>query len=825
MNIQTKINSHQFRNKAVWVDIIQCYGDVPFVSDGFIASFIDFIPDEVNGLVHLNVKFVSCEDNVPSHTWSMKVDVPEIDLDLNLMLNLMVSSGLDSGLSRVPTNVFLCGHEIFNSICTFNDFSEFVKSLEWIDGCFTSVSKPVKCIIPLGSSDVSFKVHFRDVKLLAPNGHGSLEHLAKSVGYLKNDRDAEISKIDVCSVYIEKLLAECVAHIGRCKLPPTLASLSVDLIEKHWKDVGINKLEVLGKEAVKTKGYCEKAGRFRQKKIEPLIDIVDAHSKLAVEAYHGGRAESFWFGPSPLDDWSDYDLKSAYSTVMAMIPKLDWANIRTSLDAADFTPSTVGVALVDFEFPAGTRFPCLPVESIEDSVLIYPLKGRSYCGAPEIAVALSLGAWIKIEHGVVVPVLDSDLRIFEGYHQFCIEQRSQHPTGTHGNLFWKEMGNSLYGKTAQGLSGRRVTKAVDGTTKAISPSPVAQPFIAAFTTSFGRALMAEIMNALPDTVEVFSVLTDGFVTNASPADIERATKGKLAALYAESRDRLTGDPTVLERKHRARQLVGIQSTGQATLVPADGNDGIILAKGNVQTPKEFRSKAEDNEFIVDLFLNREPGEKIEQTRPVNITKILKEGEKSGHETFTKSLGLEYDWKRCPCVGGYSDAYGHIWFKTKPWETTAQFHAVRSCWDSYNKDERTCLKEPKDFNAFATYLSVKTGTDTTATFRMRGDHPDLNLLRRSIGAAWKHGEAGLAAYAGLIKRPELAEMLASCGIPCTVTDLENAARGHFQPHVVPETPDVRLALSRVKQHFPLLDETLLLSQSNHGINLCGVIALS
>ena len=46
MNIQTKINSHQFRNKAVWVDIIQCYGDVPFVSDGFIASFIDFIPDE-----------------------------------------------------------------------------------------------------------------------------------------------------------------------------------------------------------------------------------------------------------------------------------------------------------------------------------------------------------------------------------------------------------------------------------------------------------------------------------------------------------------------------------------------------------------------------------------------------------------------------------------------------------------------------------------------------------------------------------------------------------------------------------------------------------
>ncbi len=736
MNIQMKLNSHQFRNRAVWVDRLHCYGDVPFVPDGFILSFIDALQDEVNGLVHLNVKFVSYEDNVPSHTWSVKIVVPQIDLDLNLLTRLMVYSGLDSGLSCLPTNVFLCGYEIFDSICTFNDFPEFVKSLEWIDGCFTSVSKPVKCAVPLGSSDVSFKVHFRDVKLLAPNGHDSLEHLAKSVGYLKNDRDAEISKIDVCSVYIEKLLAECVAHIGHCKPPPTLASLSVDLVEKHWKYVGIDKLEVLGKEAVKTKSYSKVDGRFRQKKIEPLIDIVDAHRNIAVEAYHGGRAEQFWFGPTPLDDWSDYDLKSAYSTVMAMMPKLDWPNIRTSLNLDDYTASTVGVALVDFEFPDDTRFPCLPVESLEDSVLIYPLKGRSYCCAPEIAVALSLGAKIDIVHGVIVPVFDSGLRIFEGYHQFCINQRSQHPTGSHVNLFWKEMGNSLYGKTAQGLSGRRVTKAVDGTTKAISPSPVTQPFIAAFTTSFGRALMAEIMNALPDTVEVFSVLTDGFVTNASPADIEKATKGPLARLYAESRDRLTGNPTVLERKHHAKQLVGIQSTGQATLVPADGNDGIILAKGNVQTPKEFRSKAEDNEFIVDLFLNREPGEKIEQTRPVNITKILKEGGTSGYETFTKSLGLEYDWKRCPSVGGYSDAYGHIWFKTKPWETLEQFHAVRSCWESYNKDERTCLKEPEDFNAFATYLAVKTGTDTTANFRMRGDHPDLSLLRRSFGTAWK-----------------------------------------------------------------------------------------
>ena len=49
-------------------------------------------------------------------------------------------------------------------------------------------------------------------------------------------------------------------------------------------------------------------------------------------------------------------------------------------------------ALVEFRFPDGTRFPCLPVRASNGRGLVYPLEGASWCTGPEMVVAIETAA-------------------------------------------------------------------------------------------------------------------------------------------------------------------------------------------------------------------------------------------------------------------------------------------------------------------------------------------------------------------------------------------------------------------------------------------------
>ena len=79
-----------------------------------------------------------------------------------------------------------------------------------------------------------------------------------------------------------------------------------------------------------------------------------------------------------------------------------------------FVVTCLALAYVEFKFPSDTRFPSLPVRGSNDG-LFYPLTGFSYCSAPEIEVALNLGCEITVKHGVIIPWLDGDARLFEPY--------------------------------------------------------------------------------------------------------------------------------------------------------------------------------------------------------------------------------------------------------------------------------------------------------------------------------------------------------------------------------------------------------------------------
>jgi hypothetical protein len=199
--------------------------------------------------------------------------------------------------------------------------------------------------------------------------------------------------------------------------------------------------------------------------------------------------------------------------------------------------TTLGFATVDFRFPPGVRFPTLPVRTANG--LVFPVEGRSNCAAPEVFLARALGADLRLAWSVIVPT-DPEVRVFGGFIGDCIAERRRYPKGSLDALLWKEIANSTYGKTAQGLQRKRVYDMRDDATRPLPPSRITNPYFAAFITSAVRAVLGEIMNALPDGTTVFSCTTDGFLTDASAADVEGASAGPLAETFRRAREALTG---------------------------------------------------------------------------------------------------------------------------------------------------------------------------------------------------------------------------------------------------------------------------------------------
>lgn len=95
------------------------------------------------------------------------------------------------------------------------------------------------------------------------------------------------------------------------------------------------------------------------------------------------------------DEFKAYALQDAklcvrYPTAMSFMRLPDWTNLTETKDPADYHFTDYGYARLDFEFPDSVRFPTLPVRT--NHGLVFPRKGRSNCAAPEIALAVQLGA-------------------------------------------------------------------------------------------------------------------------------------------------------------------------------------------------------------------------------------------------------------------------------------------------------------------------------------------------------------------------------------------------------------------------------------------------
>ena len=730
-------------------------------------------------------------------------------------------------IQRYPKAVVVAAHFSLAEIAAMADFPRLKTQLDGIRRTFASVKKPLTVSIRDSNGNTrSVAVTLRDTMLLTPQGsglhalgemhglpkmvlpEGAIEHMDE---LLRNNPDL-FERYAKRDAEIAARHAHAMANLNlelnrKCAVPVSLGGLGVAFTLSTWRATGIDCLDVLGQEVHRGVVFDERTRRTRTTETIVPKAVFHEHEPLAVESYHGGRNEAFYFGATSVGDWLDVDLCGAYTTALAALGMPLWDSLRVSTKLEDFTTDRLGFARVRFRFPRDVRFPCLAVRVLNN--LIFPRSGETHATADEIRLALQLGAKIEILHGVVIP-MDASVKPFQKVIAEATARRkaAKAKGDALGDKLYKEIGNSLYGKTAQGLREKRAFDTRLGLTAPLPPSQITNAFIAAAVTGNVRAALAEMMNALPPPRLITSVTTDGFITDATAAELEGMQQGPLCRAFGQSRMELTGDGTIIEVKHRARQVLCWRTRGQATIEAAPDADG-MLAKAGFKPPRGM-SKSDQNALMIDLFCDRDITTTYTFENLRSLSQIYKHGGDLVSEDFLRRLRMDFDWKRravAPRTAAIN-GFDHLAFSTVPWDTADDFVRCREQWQQFQRDTGRCLKSVTDLEAFqefqagaalsraGLYRSSKVGIAVTAV--------------RQFLRAFVRGEWGVDPT--VMTYVELVEFLRHGGFEVKLNDVKNASRPNAKlvPGVVPLTGAVMAFVRYVKTRFPNFDECMMLA---------------
>ena len=783
--------------------------------------------------------------------------VPEIGedgLEERITLADFLIFALGSGFEEheglvVPDEVYLVGHFTKADLPAFHDFAIVTKNeFDSIRRTLVDLKGSLKYEFvdeKSGLNAGSLEVNLRDTYLNAPTMAKSLANLGEIVGFekikladdvleekeLKSNmrdyrnnnwkmfREYAIRDCIVCAKYFEQVLNTNFEFTGEYKTPFTLSSIGMQLVFQSWEKAHLDPLELLGKEVIQDPFYSKKLQRMITNKKKQTISKVYFQEPFVTETYHGGRNEQFWFGPCFEDDWYDYDLQSAYPTAMALIGVPKWRKLKVlqkKKHLKDIKFDDLCFLHVKFKFPDTVRYPVLPVRSFGGN-LIFPLKGESYCTIAELRLAEQLGVKYSLEYGVFIPS-KKEHPIFQDFIQDCIEKRSQHEKGTFHNYFWKEVGNSTYGKTAQGLRMKRAYDIRSDETKPIPESALTNPFFSSFITGFTRATLGEMMNALPEDKMVFSVTTDGFLTNATPAELEAVSHGMLAERFYDSREKLIDkSEPVTEVKHQIRQPLGWRTRGQATIKKGvepleDGAKDLVCAKAGIKV-EHYYDDEQQNIEIVEKFINRKPSDTIIVRPFISIKDQLRYGNDNVEYVLEKVLSMEYDWKRNPFTGTNcrfqfnNQEHTHLCINTKPWKTVKQFRQIRERWDEYKKATEhkvVNLKTVDQLEQFFEFANERLNIGKDNKAYMKRENGAANRVMIEVISALFHAQGGFKPSdllkLGSKQNKKVAEILNVFGIKCTAQDVANHKKRKWETGRVPNTDTARELLEAIRDEF-------------------------
>lgn len=775
------------------------------------------------------------------HRWSFK----------KLFGNILHWAKKEGVISEWPAVTFIYSHFMRADVSSWSDFWQFSDQVKGTAGTITGrLGNPKKDIDSMkngwGMGDGSKKryrpepivmadcnrrcfmtfVNFVDTLLLTPGMKGvsalgewlgfdkvvipSTYDIAKMSGFIDEcpDLAEEYCITDaMISVVYGLVIKQFVRNeLGLRKMPTTIGGIAVALFRTLMADRDYFN-EVFGIRYVQSQEWDGLNGKVRKRlrKVETVSRRY--HSQFFIDGFAGGLNTSCYFGPTEQGLFNDFDLASAYVIGMLDIYPLDYAACYETKEPADFIGHVVGVAHIKFKFPKGTKHPNFVVRT-ENYGLVSPLEGECYATAPEIQMALSLKADIQIDHGVIVPMKTDKPRIFEQFVRWVRETRAKYDKSGEALLaeFVKSIGNTLYGKTAT----LRPTSFFDtekGDSKKSSPSPIANPYIASHVTGLVRATLSELINSgSRESYRVISATTDGLLTDAPDLD----SSGPFCTRYQELCDVSDGDNCVegsmLKRKHWVKQLVSIKTRGQCTAEVSDDRKGcddkkIVLAKAGVKMPKEHEGKKlitdyDKNEWFLQLFINRYPGQKVDSSHFIAIREQWPR--ESDLVTIKKEvlLNLEYDMKRMPINPRMVKVRDteHLAFDTVAWQTDEEMQYARAIFDGWRKpnfpklaegqlkytqeqidkanSQANCLKTVDDFYRFEDFFLSYVTTDGKRGISVQHDCSE-GILKRLFLRAFVREQWGLEGVT--TSRIDLADWFSAEGYQTSLDDIANAKR--------------------------------------------------
>lgn len=563
-------------------NFVPAFGDILFM--GFDAEFQDSGNDSQHPLeVHSYQLTAIGVGGQLSAVYLPPSGRLEDRLSLREMLTDMLPELLRRGIIlAAPKTIVVAGFFLRVDCALLADFVDFQQQLGNVGGKLATTDTPVKMQLVCDRRDIEraekdrqlllghgkrytrLQVCFYDIARHAPE-KTPLDELSKLVGLRKRaiKKPFSIANIgeyrrrkfkdfllygmydaEISILYYLHVLRFAKKQIGGPRidsglLPVSVGSLAVQLFKKKLKEAELDYETIFGVKMETLKPWDEQKRRYQHQRKKLKTTLRKVREVFAVMCYHGGRNECFYFGLTDAGNWFDLDLRGAYSIGLLVIRQIDYYASYETRDLEEFQGDLMGFAEVTFEFPNEVRFPCLPVRTNKES-LEFPRCGVSLCTSYELALALRLGAKIShVEYGVILPWKEGSPRIFELFVREIRRLRAIHPKGSLDEQYAKLMGNSLYGKTGQGLHDKSAFDPSIMGTKKIPESSISNGMIAALVTGFVRAVMGEILNGVPAHRKVISCTTDGILTDAPMSELD--LNGDLAEYYEKLLEMVEND--------------------------------------------------------------------------------------------------------------------------------------------------------------------------------------------------------------------------------------------------------------------------------------------
>jgi len=272
-----------------------------------------------------------------------------------------------------------------------------------------------------------------------------------------------LTVFDLARWYDGQSLAKAAESIGLDKLPwnrrkitratlrvPGFARYAVNDAELAYRLFDSLRAEFKVKAGVDMLGALTPASAsaqaFRRLHVKrKLFCDCNAARRAALLGTWGGRAEVFERGDLG-EGFAEYDIKSAYPRSAVALCQLPiQGSWRSARKLSDLDRARGGFVHILFDFPAGERFPCIPVWT--GTLLLYPLSGRAWCTVEEARAALEAGARLRLLEGWTYRTGSGALADFM---ERALEERGKAKGAA--KTLWKLLSNSLIGKFAQAIS-------------------------------------------------------------------------------------------------------------------------------------------------------------------------------------------------------------------------------------------------------------------------------------------------------------------------------------------------------------------------------------